>query len=276
MINFATIKNAIFKPLLPVLKIQGPITSELTSKVARSLKNINPKRSKALAVVINSPGGSAAQSELICDKLKHFLYTFAEDIAASGGYYILCIGDKVYVDPSSIVGSIGVVAFTTFVKKAAEDQKVKIRNVASREDLLSYKFNPFREDISDGEKQMLHDMLKRTHQDFIDHVETHRSKKITLDQQKRNEVVYNADVFLGSKCVELGLADKLGNYESVLFREFPDAKIVNVTSKTTAEKYRDAFQTSTQFLKSEDNLLTMTPEQQIKELVSRYTESLKK
>lgn len=70
----------------------------------------------ALAVVVNSPGGLPVQSQIICEKIKDFslkhnlkLYTFARDVAASGGYMVLCAGDHVVADQSSIVGSIGVV-----------------------------------------------------------------------------------------------------------------------------------------------------------------------
>lgn len=72
------------------------------------------------------------------------------------------------------------------------------------------------------------------------------------------------------------MADKLGNYQNVLFRDFPDAKIVNVTSKTTAEKYAEAFQSKMSFFNSEQNFLSMTPEQQIKELVSKYKDEITK
>ena len=71
-------------------------------------------------------------------------------------------------------------------------------------ELLSYKFDPFREDISEKDKRVIHDLLQGTHEDFINHVESYRKKKITLDDAKRREVIYNADVFIGKKSVELG------------------------------------------------------------------------
>lgn len=84
--------------------------------MAKRLKNINTTRAVALAVVVNSPGGLPVQSQIICEKLKEYstkhnlkLYTFAKDVAASGGYMVLCGGDHIVADKTSIVGSIGVV-----------------------------------------------------------------------------------------------------------------------------------------------------------------------
>ena len=87
-----------------------------TDSVVKRLANINTTRAVALAVVVNSPGGLPVQSEIISEKLQSYskkhnlkLYTFARDIAASGGYMILSAGDHVVADTTSIVGSIGVV-----------------------------------------------------------------------------------------------------------------------------------------------------------------------
>lgn len=87
-----------------------------TEKVVHRLHRINTTRAVALAVVVNSPGGMPVQSEIIAAKIKDFsvkhnlkLYTFARDVAASGGYMVLSTGDHVVADYSSIVGSIGVV-----------------------------------------------------------------------------------------------------------------------------------------------------------------------
>ena len=84
--------------------------------MAKRLKNINTTRAVALAVVVNSPGGLPVQSQIICEKLKEYstkhnlkLYTFAKDVAASGGYMVLCGGAHIVADKTSIVGSIGVV-----------------------------------------------------------------------------------------------------------------------------------------------------------------------
>ena len=87
-----------------------------TEKVAKRLAKLNTSRAVALAVSVNSPGGSPVQSEIISNKIRDFavkknlkVYTFAKDLAASGGYFVLCTGNEVYADKTSILGSIGVV-----------------------------------------------------------------------------------------------------------------------------------------------------------------------
>lgn len=101
------------------------------------LKRINTSRAAALAVVVNSPGGLPVQSQIISDKLRDFsakhnlkMYTFAQDLAASGGYMVLCSGDHVVADRTSIVGSIGVVF-----------QKVKLRGIIDKLDIDSKKLS---------------------------------------------------------------------------------------------------------------------------------------
>jgi len=281
--NFASLKNAFLKPLIPVIKINGVINVDQTSKVALSLKKVNPSRSKALAVVINSPGGSPVQSEIICHKIKHFchehklpLYTFAEDVAASGGYFILCIGDKVFVDPSSLVGSIGVVSHTVKIKKTLEEHKINVKNLTTREELLSYKFSPLRDELTAEDKKVIEDLLKKTHNEFIHHVEEHRKNKLLQDKEKRKELIYNADVFLGRRSIELGLADNVGDYHSVLYNEFPQAKIVNITSKSVMQQYREALGLTISELKSRNSIVTMTPEEQRDAIISKYNEFFKK
>lgn len=71
-------------------------------------------------------------------------------------------------------------------------------------ELLSYRYNPFKDGLTEDDKKVTLDILKAVHEDFIEHVEAHRKKKITLDDAKRREIIYNADVFNGKRAVELG------------------------------------------------------------------------
>lgn len=106
--------------------------------VAQNLDKIRTSTAKALAVSINSRGGTPVQCDLIIQKLHNFchthhipLLTFAEDIAASGGYMILSAGDKVYADKTSIVGSIGVVMQKAQLRALAERFGVSMRRISS-------------------------------------------------------------------------------------------------------------------------------------------------
>src|SRR5260370_15564439 len=111
-------------PLVPVVRLAGVIGFSTPLKPGMSLaglaralaRGFGMRNAKAVALVINSPGGSAVQSHLIFRRIRQLaaeknvpVIAFVEDVAASGGYMIACAGDEIVCDPSSIVGSIGVV-----------------------------------------------------------------------------------------------------------------------------------------------------------------------
>src|SRR5262245_60874454 len=112
-------------PVVPVLRLSGPIGMVTTLRPGLALSSVAGPIEKAfslsklptVAVVINSPGGSPVQSHLIFSRIRQLaaekekrVYVFCEDIAASGGYFLALAGDEIYADPSSIVGSIGVIS----------------------------------------------------------------------------------------------------------------------------------------------------------------------
>eukprot|EP00178_Gracilaria_changii_P025884 TRINITY_DN79551_c0_g1_i1.p1 TRINITY_DN79551_c0_g1~~TRINITY_DN79551_c0_g1_i1.p1 ORF type:complete len:154 (-),score=7.71 TRINITY_DN79551_c0_g1_i1:240-701(-) len=137
---------------IPVINIYGTITSQTTETLVKRLKNINVSRAVALAVVVNSPGGLPVQSQIITDKLKNYssknnlkMYTFARDVAASGGYMVLCGGDHVVADTTSIVGSIGVVFQRMKLKGLMERMDIDHKRFATQNNLLSDIFSPFEE-----------------------------------------------------------------------------------------------------------------------------------
>lgn len=117
------------------------------------LRLVPPKKTHAIALVVNSPGGSPSQSDIICDQTLTFcrkhkipLYTFAEDLAVSGGYFILCIGliisfflskfsqgDKIFVDNVSLVGSIGAITMRVGLNSFLTEKKIERRKISSNE-----------------------------------------------------------------------------------------------------------------------------------------------
>ena len=116
------------KPVVPVLRLSGPIGMVSPIRPGLSLSAVagaverafTMSKTPSVAIIINSPGGSAVQSSLIFKRLRHLadehkkrVYVFCEDVAASGGYYLAVAGDEIYADASSIIGSIGVI-FTSF------------------------------------------------------------------------------------------------------------------------------------------------------------------
>ena len=111
-------------PLVPVIRLQGSIGTGRGSLSDAALAGVIDKAFKmkpaAVALAINSPGGSAVQSSLIAARIRRLaeekgvkVHAFVEDVAASGGYWLACAGDEIWVDDSSIVGSIGVI-FASF------------------------------------------------------------------------------------------------------------------------------------------------------------------
>lgn len=132
---------------IPIINVCGPIGPQLyifhnqrTEQVVKRLKKVSTTQAVALAVVVNSPGGLPVQSQIISEKLRDFsaknnlkLYTFARDVAASGGYLILSAGDHVVADNSSIVGSIGVVFQKLKLKGLLDQFGVDHKHLATNE-----------------------------------------------------------------------------------------------------------------------------------------------
>mmetsp|Transcript_16404 Transcript_16404/g.18812 ORF Transcript_16404/g.18812 Transcript_16404/m.18812 type:complete len:299 (-) Transcript_16404:141-1037(-) len=238
--NFGSIQKLLFKPLVPLIKINGMIDSAQTTLVQKSLEQVNPKRSKALVVVVNSHGGSPTQTELIIEKIQSFchehhlkLYTFAEHSATSTSYNILASGDKVFVDTTSLVGSVGVASQWMGVNKFLERYKLRYRSFYSNDDLLSKKGSPFKDQLTDSDRQVFSDIVKDMDEHLLKEVEKFRGKKLTKEAGTKEAL---QQIWTGTKAQQLGLADQIGSYESVLYKEFPEARIVNVTVRNQFEK----------------------------------------
>lgn len=122
-------------PVVPILRFHGPIGMATPLRPGLGIntaagaieKAFSMSRTPAVALLINSPGGSAVQSSLIFKRIRRLaeekgktVYVFCEDVAASGGYYLAIAGDEIYADPSSIVGSIGVISASFGLDKAIE------------------------------------------------------------------------------------------------------------------------------------------------------------
>lgn len=129
-------------PVVPVLRLSGAIGMAAPLRPGLSIaslagpidKAFSMSRAKSVAVVINSPGGSPVQSSLIFRRLRQLadendkkIYVFCEDVAASGGYYLAVAGDEIYADPSSIVGSIGVISASFGLDRAIEKLGIERR-----------------------------------------------------------------------------------------------------------------------------------------------------
>jgi signal peptide peptidase SppA len=172
-----------------------------------------------VAISINSPGGSPVQSRLIYKRIRDLaaeknkqVLVFVEDIAASGGYMIAVAGDEIIADPSSIVGSIGVISgtfgFTDLIKKIGVERRV---HTAGRNKSSMDPFQPEKkEDV-----ERLETLMLEVHETFIDLVRERRAAKLADDPD-----LFTGLFWSGKKGQELGLVDSLGDMRGVLKQRF--------------------------------------------------------
>jgi signal peptide peptidase SppA len=215
--------NSTSQPSIPVISMQGIITP--SSSV--SFKKINPlledafKRPgvKTVVLLINSPGGSPVQCEYIYNRIralarKHSVkvVAFIQDTAASGGYYLACAADEIYASPSSIIGSIGVIAsgfgFHSFLEKHGIERRIYAQgeNKALLDPFLPQK---------DSDVNILNAIGKDLHTCFMDRVKTARASKLDLEYAG----LFTGEVWSGKRALELGLVDGLGDMHTVLGTE---------------------------------------------------------
>jgi len=196
-------------------------------------KAFSLKKAKAIAISINSPGGSPVQSHLIykfiraqAKKNKKKVIVFAEDVAASGGYLIACAGDEIYANSSSIIGSIGVIyssfGFTDLIKKIGVERRVHTagKNKSTLDPFLEEK----KEDI-----ERLKTIQLDLHKDFIKVVEESRGLK--LNKQDGIEL-FSGEFWSGSKAKKLGLIDGIGNANEILKEKFGDDVVIKKFEKS--------------------------------------------
>ena len=196
-------------------------------------KAFSVKKAAAIAVTINSPGGSPVQSHLIYKFIRELakknnkkVIVFAEDVAASGGYLIACAGDEIYANSSSIVGSIGVIyasfGFKELINKIGVERRVHTagKNKSTLDPFLEEK----KEDI-----ERLKNIQLDLHKDFIKVVEDSRGTKLKKDTGLE---LFSGEFWSGSKAKELGLIDGIGNADQILREKFGENVVIKKFEKT--------------------------------------------
>ncbi len=210
--------------VIPVVRLNGAIAA---TRRGLSLENVGDAlekafakpSTKAVALSINSPGGSPVQSALIHDRISQLaakndikVLVFCEDVAASGGYWLATAGDEIYANASSIVGSIGVVAagfgFVEAIDKLGIQRRVY---TAGKNKSILDPFKP--EKKSDIDR--LKSLHLEIHNGFIDQVKSSRGAKLADDDD-----MFTGAFWTGGKAKELGLIDGLGNMHDVLAEKF--------------------------------------------------------
>jgi serine protease SohB len=223
-------------PVVPVVRLAGvigvssPLRSGLMlASVARQLERaFAMRRARAVALLINSPGGSPVQSHLIYLRIRSLaaekklpVIAFAEDVAASGGYMLACAADEIICDPSSIVGSIGVLGGTFGFPKLMEKLGVERRIYTSGERKAT--LDPFLPEKPE-EVERLKLIQREIHDDFIALVKERRGAHLTGPETD----LFSGEYWTGRTAVELGLADAVGELRSVLRERFGDKVITPI------------------------------------------------
>lgn len=216
--------------VIPVVRLHGAIMAggnqfrqnlNIATTAPLLARAFADKRAPAVAIMVNSPGGSPVQSRLIYKRIRDLaeekdkkVLMFVEDVAASGGYMIACAGDEIIADPSSVVGSIGVISagfgFTDLIDKIGVERRVY---TAGENKSLLDPFKPENpEDIA-----YLKDLQLEMHKTFIDLVKDSRGARLTDDPDLFTGRFWTA---IGGR--KIGLVDELGDLRSTLRARYGD------------------------------------------------------
>jgi serine protease SohB len=211
-------------PVVPVVRLSGVIgvatplrPGILLSTTARSLERaFSISHARAVALVINSPGGSPSQSHLIFRRIRQLseekkipVLAFIEDVGASGGYMLACAADEIVCDAFSLVGSIGVVGGSFGFPKAMEKLGIERRIYTSGERKVM--LDPFQPEKAE-DVERLKAIQKDMHERFIALVKDRRGTRLAGD----DKTLFSGEFWTAQRAIELGLADRIGDLRASL------------------------------------------------------------
>ncbi|MCC6778594.1 MAG: S49 family peptidase [Hyphomicrobiales bacterium] len=217
-------------PVVPVVRLSGTIGLVTPLRPGLSLAGLarpldrafGMRNARAVALLINSPGGSPVQSHFIFRRIRQLasekrlpVIAFVEDAAASGGYMIACAADEIYCDASSIVGSIGVVGASFGFAGLMEKLGIERRLYTSGE--RKAMLDPFLPEKPE-DVERLKTVQRDIHEDFIALVKERRGSRLRGPEND----LFSGEFWSGRKAVEIGIADALGDLRSTLRRRFGD------------------------------------------------------
>lgn len=225
-------------PFVPVIRLSGSIggggrfssalnDAALAEQIDRAFLRGKPV---AVALAINSPGGSAVQSSLIAARIRRLadekgipVHAFVEDVAASGGYWLACAADNIWVDNSSLVGSIGVIfssfGFPGLMAKHGVERRV---HTAGTSKSLADPFLPEKP----ADVARLKALQEPIHAAFIAHVKARRGKRLSTTTD-----LFNADIWVGQGAVDLGLADGVAHLVPKMKALYGDKVVLRVVGE---------------------------------------------
>jgi serine protease SohB len=226
------------QPIVPVVRLTGiigfssPLRPGLTlTGIARMLDRVFAVRNAAaVALAINSPGGSPVQSHLIFRRIRELakeknvrVIAFVEDAAASGGYMLACAADEIIADPSSIVGSIGVVGGSFGFDKLLAKVGIERRLYTAGEHKAT--LDPFLPENPD-DVERLKQLQREIHNDFIALVKSRRGDKLHGPEG----ALFSGEYWTGKRALDLGLVDAIGELRSTLRERFGDKVLTPLIS----------------------------------------------
>jgi signal peptide peptidase SppA len=209
-------------PVVPVLRFNGPIGMATPLRPGLALASVAGPIEKAfglsrlptVAVVVNSPGGSPVQSNLIYNRIRQLaeekekkVYVFCEDIAASGGYFLALAGDEIYADPSSIVGSIGVISASFGLDKLIERFGIERRVHTSGKDKGA--LDPFQPERAEDVARLM-ELQRDVHETFVGVVKERRVGRLKGPEDE----LFSGAFWSAPKAQEHGLIDGLADLRS--------------------------------------------------------------
>jgi signal peptide peptidase SppA len=216
--------------IVPVVRLSGTIGAVTPLRPGMSLASVArmlerafaTRNAKAVALVINSPGGSPVQSRQIYLRIRQLaaekklpVLVFVEDVAASGGYMLACAGDEIFCDPSSILGSIGVVGgsfgFQELIKKIGVERR--LYTAGAHKAML----DPFKPEDPDDVARVKA-LQGEIHAIFIALVKQSRGSRL----KGAEDVLFTGEYWAGETSVSLGLADAIGDLRSILRARYGD------------------------------------------------------
>jgi signal peptide peptidase SppA len=216
-------------PVVGVLRFEGVIGRSagpgrpgitLAGHERAIAKLFSNKRLKAVAVMVNSPGGSPVQSALIAKRVRDLadekdlpVVSFCEDVAASGGYWLACTGDEIFADANSIVGSIGVISagfgFADLIERFGIERRVY--STGPRKGML----DPFRDEKSEDV-----DRLRELHEDIFENFKNHVRRRRGDRLKASDDALFTGDIWTGNQALEVGLIDGLAEMRTEMRKRF--------------------------------------------------------
>ncbi len=217
-------------PVVGVIRLSGAISAlgplrrglNLAALADPIERTFQLRHLRAVALAINSPGGSAVQTSLLATRIRALadekgvkVYAFTEDVAASGGYWLACAADEIFANESSVVGSIGVVSasfgFTDLIRRVGVERR--LHTAGPRKVML----DPFRRE-DEGDVERLKTIQTDIHESFKQAVRASRGDRL----KGTDEELFSGEVWTGRRALDLGLVDGIGDLRGVMRERYGD------------------------------------------------------